>query len=48
MQQHRFTKLEKNCIMIMSGATREYIEKNYELYEEIPIVGTTGYVYKTK
>ena len=29
LQQHRFTKLEKNCIMIMSGATRQYIEKNY-------------------
>ena len=29
LQQHRFTKLEKNCIMIMSGATREYIEKKY-------------------
>lgn len=36
-----------NMLMQYDGIY-EYIEKNYELYEEIPIVGTTGYVYKTK
>ena len=36
-----------NMLMQYDGIYK-YIEENYELYEEIPIAGITGYVYQVK